>query len=128
MKKIITLFASVILVASAFAQYNDNNQGYGRKSDRDIVYNDGKFDKRDRQREGRYSFTKRERDYEISRINQEYNNKIKAVTHRWFTSNARKQRVIWSLEEQRKDEIKRVYLKFNSPANRFDHHDRRRNW
>ena len=97
MKKIITLFASVILVASAFAQYNDNNQGYGKRNDRDVVYNDGKFDKHDRRRDDRYSFSKRERDYEISRINQEYNNKINAVTHKWFTSNARKQRIIWSL-------------------------------
>ena len=127
MKKIITLFASVLLVASAFAQY-DNQKGYGKRNDRDVVYNDRKYNKNDRRGGDGYSFSKRERDFEIDRINRDYNNKINAVRHRWFASNAKKQRIIWSLEEQRRDEIKSIYMRFNHPRNRYDDHDRRRNW
>ena len=42
MKKIITLFASVILVASAFAQ--PNGKAYGHNKDRDVVYNDDRYE------------------------------------------------------------------------------------
>ncbi|MEO6721363.1 MAG: hypothetical protein ABIN67_13425 [Ferruginibacter sp.] len=127
MKKIITLFASVLLVASAFAQHDGNQKGYGNKNDRDVVYNDGRYNKNDNRRDG-YSFSKRERDMQINRINREYDNKINAVRHKWFMNNAKKQRMIWSLEEDRKNEIREVYVKFNHPSNRFEDRDRKRNW
>ena len=127
MKKIITLLASVLLVASAFAQHKGNEKGYGHGNDKDVVYNDGRFNKNDNRERG-YSFSKKEKDMQINKINREYDRKIKAVRGKWFMSNAKKQRTIWVLEEDRKKEIREVYMKFNNSANRYQDRDTRRNW
>ena len=127
MKKIITLFASVILVASAFAQYDRNQKGYDRRNDRDVVYNDD-YGRKEKHRGDSYSFTKRERDFQISKINREYNNRIDAVRTKWFMSRAKKERIIWSLEEERRNEIRKVYVRFNHPYNRADRRNDRGNW
>ena len=126
MKKIITLFASVILVASAFAQSNEGR--YERGKENDVVYNDSRFDRNNDRFDKHDKFSKRERDIQIAQINREYDQRIHAVRNKWFTSNAKKQRIIYQLEDERRYEIKKVYARYNRGSNRFDDHDRRREW
>ena len=123
MKKVITMFAAIILVASASAQFR--NGDHGRGNDRDAVYNDDRYEKNDR-RDNRYSFSARERDMQIAHINREYNQRIHAVRNKWLTGHGKKQRMIRALEDERRYEIRKVYAKFNHPANRYNNHDRRR--
>lgn len=129
MKKIITLVGAVLLVASSFAQYDSRDK---RDRDNDVAYNDGRYDKRNDKRDDRYHYNYRERDIQIARINQEYDNKIQSVKHRWFMSHSKKQQLIYQLEDRRRYEIRKVYTKFNNRNDRFDDHDRdhgsRRNW
>jgi hypothetical protein len=130
MKKIITLVASVILVATAFAQ--PNGRANGHDNDRDVVYNDSRYDRndnrRDDRRNDRYYFSKRERDMQVAQINRSYDERIHAVRNKWFASNGKKQRMIRELENERRYEIKKVYAKYSHPSNRADDNDKRRNW
>ncbi|MDO9373857.1 MAG: hypothetical protein V4725_12860 [Bacteroidota bacterium] len=130
MKKIITLVASVILVATAFAQ--PNGRAYGHDKDRDVVYNDSRYDRnddrRDDRRNNRYYFSKRDRDMQISQINRTYDQRINAVNSKWFASNGKKQRMMRELENERRYEIRKVYERYNHRSNSADDNDRRRNW
>lgn len=130
MKKIITLVASVILVATAFAQ--PNGRAYGHDKNRDVVYNDSRYDRNDDRRDDRrnngYYFTKRERDVQVSQINRAYDRQINSVNSKWFASNGKKQRMIRELENERRFEIRKVYEKYNNRLNRADDNDRRKNW
>ncbi len=124
MKKMITLVAAVILVATSFAQ--PNGRAYGHDKDRDVVYNDHR--RNDNRREDRYSFSKRERDMQIAQINRAYDQKIYTVRNKWLTSNGKKQRMIRELENDRRYEIRKVYARYNNTSNRYEDNDRRRNW
>ncbi len=121
MKKTITLLLSVVLMSSAaFAQYNgqqrDNNYGYNKPNDRNYGYDKGgKF----------YFFTARERDMQIAQINREYAGKMQSVRNRFFMSRRQKDRQLAILEQQRSDEIRMVWLKFNDRMNRGDGWDKR---
>ncbi len=124
MKKIITFFASFILVASSFAQYNSGSQ---RDKRNDVVYNDSRDNKYDNRRDNHdYNFSARERDMQIDHINRDYNHRIFDVQDKAFMSHSKKHRIIRSLEEQRREEIKMVYVKCNHRNNQYDHHDNRR--
>jgi hypothetical protein len=117
MKKIITLMGIVLLAASSFAQHNPGNQ---RNQDDDVVYNDdGLKDHHDR-RYDRYHYNNRERDMQIANINQEYDRKTEEVKHRWFMSHSEKKELIYSLENKRRYEIRKLYAKSN---NRYDHNN-----
>jgi len=134
MKKIFTLLVSVTLFASAFAQsgYGDKQPGYGDKRDygkeNDVAYNDNRYKKDNDRFNDRYSFNKREMDMQIARINREYDFKIRDVKSNYFMTRFRKDRLIYKLEEQRRDEVRSVYAKFSDRRNRFDDHDPKRNW
>lgn len=128
MKKIITSIAAVLLVASSFAQYHDDKRYDGDK-DRDVVYNDSRYNKEHRnRREDRYSYNNRERDMQIAQINREYNRKIESVKHRWFMSHSKKEAIICSLNDDRRYEIKKVYERFNRHNDHFDDHGSGRHW
>jgi hypothetical protein len=124
MKKIITLVAAVILVATSFAQ--PNGRDYRRDNDRDVVYNDHR--RNDNRRGDRYSFSKRERDMQIAQVNRAYDQKIYAVRNKWFAGNGKKQRMIRELENERRYEIRKVYARYNNASSRYEDNDRRRNW
>ena len=123
MKKTITLMAAIFLVASSFAQHADNSRIY---QDREVTYNDNRFENRHDRRDDRYNFSIRERDNLIAKINHEYDRKIESVRHRWFMSHSKKQSIIWSLEDKRRYEIKKVYERFNHHRNHFDDHSKNR--
>jgi hypothetical protein len=130
MKKIITLMGSVLLVASSFAQYHHDDQKWNDNDrDRDVAYNDNRYDRdHDNRRDDRYNFGNRERDMQIAQINREYDRKIEMVKHKWFMSHSKKEAVIWSLEDQRRHEIREVYERFSRHNDRFDDRDSRRHW
>jgi hypothetical protein len=123
MKKAITLLLSVALVSSAFAQYDndqqrgrDNDYGYSKTHDRDYGHDrGGKF----------YYFTARERDMQIAQINREYSYKMQAVRNKFFMNRRHKERQLVILEQERSQEIRMVWFKFNDRMNRGDGWDRR---
>lgn len=131
MKKIITLMAAVLLVASSFAQYHsDNEKRYDDDEDRDVVYNDNsRFNKdHNNRRNDRYTFGNRERNMQIAQINREYDRKIERVKHKMFMSRSKKESIICSLEDNRRYEIKKVYARNHRRNDRFDDRDSRRHW
>jgi len=118
MKKFFTLIISATLFTSAFAQHE---QGRDREYDRRDKKEDNRFN-------DRYSFNTRERDRQVMNINREFDYKIQAVNNKLFMNRFKKARIIEALEDQRRDEIKMVYTKFND---RHDHHydrDSKRHW
>ncbi len=129
MKKIITLFVSVTMVASAFAQYSQGNQkDYGYNKGKDVVYNDSRIKAEDKSFNDHYSFGMKEKETQIAQINREFDFKIQSVKNRFFMSRSKKEQVICMLEDQRKNEIKMVFAKFSDPGNRFDDHYSKKNW
>lgn len=131
MKKIITLMAAVLLVASSFAQYHSGNENrYDNDKDRDVVYNDNSRYNKDHnnRRNNRYTFGNRERDMQVAQINREYDRKIERVKHKMFMSRSKKESIICSLEDNRRYEIKKVYARYHHRNDRFDDRDSRRRW
>ena len=118
MKKVFTFFVFFILIAVSFAQYNPGDEGnHGKK--RNAVYSD-RFKKDKDGRWKAHAHWKKERDMQVDRINREYDGKIQSVKNRWFMGHAKRQRLVNRLEEQRREEIRRVYEKFNNRHSRFD--------
>ncbi len=126
MKKIITLVAAVFVVASAFAQFDRDDNRNDNDKRRDAIYRDDNRRENDRL----YVYDNRQRDREIARINWEYDRKIASIRARWFMSRSKKERIIWSLEEDRKREIRMVYEKYNGRRDRYEDRDRHhgRDW
>jgi len=128
MKKIFTiLLLSVTMIGSAFAQYghDKNNKDYGKNND--IAKNDSRYKKDWDHSDDRHFFSKKEMMMQIAQINREYDFKIQSVREKYFMSRFKKERIIRSLEEDRKYEIKKVYAKFNDQRNGFGY-DKRREW
>ena len=92
-----------------YDQRNDNSgPGYGN--------NGGAYDNRydnDNRYDDRFSMD-RSRDMEIARINEEYDYKIQRVQRNFFLNWNEKQNQIRYLEEQRRQEINRVYSRFDN--------------
>ncbi|MEI7963785.1 MAG: hypothetical protein WCH29_01375 [Chitinophagaceae bacterium] len=129
MKKMTTLLLSIALVSSAFAQYgsrdqqdngNRNNGNYG--NNRDIQVNDDRFQKdRDAYRyHDRDNFSRRDLDIQIAQINREYDYRIQSIKNKYFMNRFRKEQMIYVLEDQRRDDIKRLWMKFNYRGYRGD--------
>jgi hypothetical protein len=129
MKTIFTLIAALTITATSFAQYNGGGQrdpNYNKGNDvykGSEVYNDRGGKKDDRRFDRSYSFSKREMDMQIARINRDYDWKIQDIRTRGFGSRRRKEEMIRDLNYQRNAEIRTVYARFNDRNNRFDDHD-----
>ncbi len=118
MKKILTLLFAVGAVAVAQAQYSPSYPD-GRYNDRDVILgqrNDRAYDNNSR---NNYSFSERERDEQIARINREYDKRIRQVDKDRRLRYNDKQYQIRHLEDQRKDEIRQVWERFRSSNNRY---------
>jgi hypothetical protein len=136
MKKIFTFLFALGLFAAAQAQpgNRDNRDRDDRKVDqrddndndrydngRNVVVDHNPYDNRD-DRYGNSKFgNERRMRMQIARINQEFDYKIQRVRNNYFTSRWEKQRQIHFLEDQRQQEIRRVYVKFKY-KNRYDDH------
>ncbi|HMC98937.1 MAG TPA: hypothetical protein VKH37_02255 [Ferruginibacter sp.] len=127
MKKITTLLAFFTLVgATSFAQFGNHDYGRGDNGrGNDVVYNDGW--KRDNGF-GRdsYYFSERDKDMAIAAINNETDHQIMSVKRKFFMPRFKKEQLIYQLEDQRKDQIRAIYMKFNSPRNMFK--NQRKHW
>lgn len=120
MKRIITLLFAAALVVPALAQNGyPQDKGYNNGNGRDIVFNDGPGRGNDRFADG-YYFSKQEKDYQLMKINREYDQRISAVRNRMFMNRYKKEMMIRQLEDQRRDEIRRINDKFYSKKNRWD--------
>jgi Skp family chaperone for outer membrane proteins len=125
MKKMLLLTFSVAILSSAFAQ-NSRNQS------RDIVLgqaNSGVYSNRNNDRNygnNDYSYTTRERDAEIARINREFDARINAVRRDRRIRNGEKNHQVSMLENQRRAEIMQLNQRFTPQrSNRYDDRNRR---
>lgn len=131
MKKIFTLLFAVGMVAAAQAQpgNRDTRQADQRNwnnDDESFISINVSFDNDNRFGNGRYS-NERKRNMEIAKINREYDRRIQKVKNSYFMSRFEKQRKINFLQQQRQQEIRMVYAKFNKRNqhdNRYDRNDR----
>jgi hypothetical protein len=97
MKKIITLLFSTAIFATSFAQSNhrqaDRNDNY--------VYNQrDHFDNR--------NFSPRERQFQIERINREFDFKIRAIQNNYTLRRHQKKVAIRNLEKERSIQIRMI--------------------
>jgi hypothetical protein len=133
MKKIFTLLFAVGFLTAANAQpgsrdnhqydqRNDQPNGQWDKSNgRDVAGNNDRYGNDDRYDKG-YGSYGRDREMQIAQINRRYDFKIQQVRNDFFMRRYEKRRVISSLEEQRQQEIRMLYVR--SGNNRDWHHDR----
>lgn len=131
MKKMFTLaFTAILLSGSVFAQYGSRDYDKDRDNDnnRNGGWHDNKDGKNDKYGKGAYYFTARERDMEIAGINREYDRRIQAVKNRFFMNRRQKEYQIYTLDDQRRMEIKQVWAKFNDRRNKFGDYRPGRNW
>jgi uncharacterized protein YxeA len=125
MKKIIAMLVAVMMITAVSAQYRTNEQqGWDNDREKDVVTGNGRYKNNDN-RYGGYTFTAREMEMQIFRINREYDRRIQDVKNKFFMSRYKKEHAIMRLEAQRRDEIRSVYAKFNDSRNNCD--DRRNN-
>lgn len=128
MKKMFTLLVALAAFTTSFAQVDKDRKGFGNKDDRDMAYNDSRYKKTDKDWKGGYYYSRKEMEMDIAQINRKYDRKIESVKSNWFMTKFRKDRMIRDLQEQRKDEIREVFSKFNDKHNRFDEHGPKWNW
>lgn len=119
MKKIFTLLFTTAMLSTAFAQHGQRDKGIYKSNDIYVSSNSNSFDKANKGYHDWYIFTEREKNIRIAQINRDFAFKIQSVQNRAFMSRFQKRRIITNLEIERDQEIREVFLKFNSPANRF---------
>lgn len=129
MKKIFTLLAATVLFVAANAQYRNNDQGQWANQNNGYEKNYPKNDRYDR--DDRFKTNRRElerkRDWEIARINRDYDYKADAIRSNFFLGRFEKQRRLRFLEEQRERDIRKVYYdykRYGLNDDRDDDHDR----
>lgn len=127
MKKMLVLAFSLGIITTVFAQ-----NGYSkdrRDESRDVVFGNSTRPRAENNRDYRndsYSFTARERDAQIARINREFDYKIMAVKRDRYLRNGEKNRRIRILERERTEQIRQVNKRWSSqkPFRYNDHKDR----
>jgi hypothetical protein len=124
MKKIYTLMVAIGLVGLASAQQgNQKSISFNQEKDdlKKTVNSPSKqssFDKGKTSAYETYSFSAREKDAQIQRINREYDQKISAVKRNWRLKTQEKSKQIRMLENQRSQEIKEVQLRWEKSNHR----------
>jgi hypothetical protein len=123
MKKLLTLVFCLGTLSSVIAQnrdyrFNDDRRNNYPGNDRRENY-EARNNDRGRRYDDAFTFTVRERDGLINRINREYDNKIESVRRKWLMNSLDKRRLISSLEFERSSKIKGVYAKFADSRNRY---------
>jgi hypothetical protein len=127
MKKILTLLIAFGAIASVQAQ--SSRYPSDRNESRDIILGDQNsrtYEGNSRYGNG-YSFSARERDEQIDRINREFNQRIRRVERDRWMRTYEKRREVQRLEEQRKSEIRQVWERFRNSRNTYRDYDYRRN-
>lgn len=125
MKKLFTILLAAGTVTFASAQSSHSgNMGDGRESSRDVVLGQSNSNVyRGNSVDYTSSFSIRERDQQIQRINREFDQKIAAVKRdRHMRSNERS-REIRILERQRDEQIRQVQQRYDNNRNWNQHDD-----
>jgi hypothetical protein len=124
MKRILTLLFAVGAITVAQAQssrsYPDDRYGrdviLGDRNDRNdrVDRNDGTYENNSRYS---YSFSARDRDKQIDRINREYDKRIRQVERDRYIRSYEKSAQIRRLEDQKRQEVAQVWERFRSNNN-----------
>ncbi len=122
MKKIFTLLFSLSLLGSAFAQ---SQYVYAKPANHAIVVN-GMYNRYVET----YSFSRYERDLQLTRVNQTYNNMLKGIISMRFLNAAEKLKLIRMIEMQRAAQVKTIHVRFDDYRNKFNdrYYDSYFNW
>ncbi len=139
MKKLFTLLFTVGSLTTAFSQYNNNNNNdrrgrddnstayeskngngdyskpgtYNRNGDRkDYAYSDHRYNES-------FSMRSSECDFQIHRINRQYDYKIKSVHANRYLRNREKAYEVSNLNQQRRDEIRTIMVRYSNKRNRY---------
>ena len=132
MKKIFTLFFALGMIAVAQAQpgNRDNRDNRdNRQPDTKVIVVDQRDNNYGHDRDIRYDdrfSNDRKRDWEIARINRDYDYKIQQVKRSFYLFRGEKQRQINRLEDQRDQEIRAVMYKYSNKWDRRDDRPNRR--
>lgn len=132
MKKIFTILLAVGTVTFASAQsgphdgkWSNNDKG----SSRDIVLGNHNTDEYKSNSFDYGSFSSRDEDEQIQRINREFDQKINAVKWDRHMRSREKARQIQMLERQRDEQIRQVQIHYSDSRDRnFHQDDHRRKW
>jgi hypothetical protein len=129
MKKIFTLLFAVGFLTAINAQSGsrdnrdnrDNQQSgqWGNTNERDVAGNNNRYDN-DNPYDNSYGSYNGNIKMQIAQINRKYDFKVERVRNNFFMRRFEKMRVIRSLEEQRKQEIRMAYAR----SNKWGQHDR----
>jgi hypothetical protein len=130
MKKLFTLLFAVGFLTAINAQTGsrddrdnrDNrnpqqNGQWGKDNRDDVGINNGRYDNDDRY-DNNFDFYKGDIRMQIAQINRKYDFKIDRVRDNRFMRRYEKMRMIRSLEEQRKQEIRMAYARSNKRGQR----------
>jgi len=132
MKKIFTILlaAGSVTFASAQSSHNNSWNGDEKGNSRDVilgqsnssVYRNNTMVYNDR------SFGNQDRDWQIQRINREFDQRIAEVKYDRHLRQYEKNRQIKMLERQRDEQIREVQMRFDNNRNRHDDHFDNRKW
>lgn len=122
MKKFFTLLVALGAIAVANAQYAHSYPD-DRDRDRDVVLGQRNDRVYDNSRYA-YSFSERDRDREIDRINHDYDKRIRRIEKDRWINPYDKDFQIRNLEAQRRDDIRRVWDRFRNSNNSYTRNNR----
>ena len=112
MKKTITVFLTLFVVITSFAQPGRYDRGNDRWTNR----NDNSF--RNERSNSSYNNAERERARLIFEINREFDARIRSVHNQWFMRSSEKAKKIRSLDIERDYRIRQVNERFYSTTKR----------
>jgi len=113
MKKIFTLLLSVGFFATSFAQ--TSHQANDKKSNQYVTNKE--YKKIDSHRDNLYTFSAKERDMQIAKINNSFNLKVKSIVSNRRIKKSEKRVLIQKAQKERDQQIDAVNAKFNSKFN-----------
>jgi len=113
MKKIFTLLLSVSVFATSFAQ--SGHQANDKKSKQHVTNTE--YKKIDSHRDNVYTFSAKERDIQIAKINSNFNMNVKSIVSNRRVKKSEKRMLIQSAQKQKDQQIDAVNAKFNSKFN-----------
>jgi hypothetical protein len=117
MKRVFTILIALGAVTIAQAQ---SSRSYPESRDRDVILgqrNERVYDNNSRYA---YSFSERERDQQIDRINREYDKQIRKMERDRRLRSSEKSYQMRRLEDQRRDEIRQVWERYRSSNNSYN--------
>lgn len=129
MKKILTLLIATGAFFTLHAQSREENRRvvlgdrnengtYSGRNDRDVVLGRGSTERYPNET---YSSN---RQYEIDRVNRDYNEKINSIRNNRYLSGSEKERAIRDLERDRQRRIEQINRNYNDRNDRYDRDDR----